>query len=359
VNYLETIISNYLWKPCTTATTALRFRRLFAKYAVLAGAKDLTFVNYQGHDFSFRGLDEEAITGTIGHLLSFNGSDTIPAMLRARDYYKAPLNCGVSVPATEHSVMCAGLQDGEFATFERLLDLFPTGILSVVSDTWDLWTVLTDYLPRLKERLLARDGRLVIRPDSGDPVKIVCGDPSMEDVSGEAYGLDKHPAYYGVIRLIDMAMGSTQTDAGKYLNGVGCIYGDGISHERAEAILSWMVANGYSTYNIVFGIGSYTYQMVTRDTYGLAMKATAEGVTGGEIIPMFKCPVTDEAKVPKKSAKGIPIVYQNDETGEYYMVETNDPGLLDQCALRKVFCDGKLLVKDTFKNISERVRTAA
>src|SRR6185312_986744 len=153
-NYLETLLSAVLWKPSTSATTAQRFRRLFEKYAIAAGEMDLSFVDWMGHDFSMRGMSgvEDSILSGMGHLLSFSGTDTIPAILAANGYYNARLTCGGSVPATEHSVMSAGGMDDEFGTFKRLLtETYPSGIVSVVSDTWDLWRVLTDYVPRLKD----------------------------------------------------------------------------------------------------------------------------------------------------------------------------------------------------------------
>ena len=111
----------------------------------------------------------------MAHLTSFTGTDTIPAIYAHKKYYNGTGLIGASVPATEHSIMCAGGKNNEINTFKRLLDLYPTGILSVVSDTWDLWKILTEFLPQLKEQILARDGKLVIRPDSGDPVDIICG----------------------------------------------------------------------------------------------------------------------------------------------------------------------------------------
>lgn len=142
------------------------------------------FVNWQGHDFSMRGMGgiEAAVTSAAGHLLSFTGSDTIPAIDFFEEYYNANSDTELiagSVAATEHSVMCMGTTEGECETFKRLItEVYPKGIVSIVSDTWDLWKVLTDYLPRLKEEIVSREGKVVIRPDSGDPVDIICGNPN-------------------------------------------------------------------------------------------------------------------------------------------------------------------------------------
>lgn len=353
-NYLETVLSNILWKPCTSATTARRFRKLFIKYAAAAGEKDFSFIDWMGHDFSFRGMSgrEDAILSGMGHLLSFSGTDTIPAILAARQYYGAELGCGGSVPATEHSVMCAGGQDGEYETFKRLLtEVYPSGIVSIVSDTWNLWTVLGDYIPSLKEIILHRQGKLVIRPDSGDPVNIICGDRQARRGS---------PENLGALRMLASALGVARWgDIGlPLINNAGLIYGDGISVERATDILERTVFElGLSPYNLVFGIGSYTYEYVTRDTYNFAMKATA--VRRGEVVhDIFKKPVTDNSG--KASHKGIPVVYKTfgyDAQPTYECPQGLKPEALDNCAFDLVFENGMLYKEHTFKEIRERVRS--
>ena len=175
-NYLETIISNLLWKPMTSATIAKGYRDLLNAWA-LKTTGSTEGVEWQGHDFSMRGMDslDAVVSSGLGHLTSFSGTDSLPAIWGARHYYGEEDFVAGSVPATEHSVMCAGSKEDELGTFKRLMKTYPTGILSVVSDTWDLWNVITNILPQLKEQILSRDGKLVIRPDSGDPVDILCG----------------------------------------------------------------------------------------------------------------------------------------------------------------------------------------
>jgi nicotinamide phosphoribosyltransferase len=356
-NFLETRLSNKLWKATTSATTARRFREIFVKWARVAGETDLGFVNYQGHDFSYRGMsgDEDAYLSGMGHLTQFSGTDTEPAILAARHYYGAKLSVGGSVPATEHSVMSAGQPAGELETFRRLLtEVYPSGVLSVVSDTWDLWRVLTEYVPSLKDIILEREGKLVIRPDSGDPVKICVGDG---DLVFENHGYKTkqgvHPGCFGAVKLLADALGTTPNTKGfEMINKGGVIYGDGISPERAEAILSGIMIKNLHPYNMVFGIGSYTYTYTTRDTYGFAMKATA-CEQNGEIVPMFKDPITDDGC--KKSAKGIPIVH-GDSTSGYTMTESSNPRDLDTCAFDKVMSDGKLLIDPSFESIRRLAR---
>ncbi|HEY9789207.1 MAG TPA: nicotinate phosphoribosyltransferase [Candidatus Obscuribacterales bacterium] len=351
-NYLETMLSAYLWKPSTSATTAQRYRKIFEKYAKEAGETDLSFVDSQGHDFSMRGMSgiEDAMLSGLGHLTSFSGTDTIPAILTANKYYGADLSCGGSVPATEHSVMCAGGQDGEFDTFRRLIeDVYPTGIVSIVSDTWDLWKVLTDYVPRLAPQIKSRAGKVVIRPDSGDPVKIICGDKDRPA---------DDPASQGTLQLLAKALGTKPNGTAlPLINGAGAIYGDSITYERAERILDGIVHDlKLSPYNMVFGIGSYTYQYVTRDTYGFAMKATAVR-NGHGVIPIFKRPVTDSGH--KFSHRGILAVYEapaEDGTPTYACKQDATTEDLDNCAFEKVFSNGQLLVDNSFNKIRERVR---
>jgi len=348
-NFLETILSCVMWLPCTSATTACRYRAMLNHYAQLTGG-DMSFVPWQGHDFSFRGMAglEAAVLSGAGHLLSFTGTDTIPAIDFLETYYGADSDkelIGGSVPATEHSVMCMGTADGEINTFTRLIsDIYPSGIVSIVSDTWDFWQVITDYLPLLKEKILARNGKVVIRPDSGDPVKIICGD---EDA------IPGSPEYKGAIECMWEVFGGTVSETGyKILDPhIGLIYGDSITLERCRAMCEGLMTKGFASTNVVLGIGSYTYQYVTRDTFGFAVKATY-GEVNGEPRNIYKDPKTDDGT--KKSAKGLIAVYGDEEkiTGwkDQLSREEADAGLLEI-----VYADGKLLKEQTLAEIRERV----
>ena len=173
VNFLETKISNLLWKPMTSATIALEYKKIISEGVKRTDKGNIGLVEFLGHDFSMRGLDSTmaAITSGLGHATSFLGSDSLPVIHGARKYYLEEGPVVHSVNATEHSVMCAGSKGDEIGTFRHLMSKFPTGILSIVSDTWDLWKVCTEYLPVLKDEIMARDGKIVIRPDSGDPAR--------------------------------------------------------------------------------------------------------------------------------------------------------------------------------------------
>lgn len=358
-NYFETLMSCILWMPCTSATIAYRMRKLLDSWAEKTG--DPLFVPWQGHDFSFRGMAglEAAMMSGAGHLLSFTGTDTVPALDFIEEYYGSFKQSyqeflGGSVAATEHSVMCANGPDGECGSFERLIDLYPSGILSVVSDTWDLWQVLTKFLPALKDKILARDGKLVIRPDSGDPADILCGDPKYAGAHGA-------PQAKGVIELLWEEFGGTINDKGyRVLDPhVGAIYGDSITYDRASDICFRLESNGYASTNIVLGMGSFGYQYQTRDTFGFAMKATWADV-GGEGRDLFKKPVTDSGE--KFSAKGRLAVLRMEDgivipcshtpkVGELFVVEKASPAIEAASLLTPVWKNGKFLRTQTFADI--------
>lgn len=384
VNYLETLLSTELWQPITSATIAAEYRKLLTKYA-LETTNSSDFVQWQAHDFSMRGLSslESGMLSGMGHLTSFTGTDTIPAIYAVRDFYGSEGLIGASVPATEHSVMCMGEKESEIDTFSRLLDLYPTGILSVVSDTWDLWKVLTDYVPKLKDKILARDGKLVIRPDSGDPVDIICGVNSKDEYDyntwvnfGHHHGVgkeQKEASWKGVIELLWDVFGGTTVKGGdgneyKVLDiHIGAIYGDSITLERAKEICERLKAKGFASTNIVLGVGSYTYQYNTRDTFGFAVKATYGEVevicndSNGrpsivqEAREIWKDPITDDGT--KKSAKGLLFVGWDADKKEYYLKDQVTRAMYesDENQLKPVFKDGVLLKHWTFDEIRKRV----
>lgn len=370
VNYFESAISAAVWLPCTSATQAKRMRDLLLDWADQTGTPEAV-VDFQLHDFSFRGLSSIESAGTSGaaHLLSFLGSDSIVAKdVIQKHYYdnsgEVPEPVLLSVAATEHSVMCAGgaEPEDEQATYEHLLDLYPTGIVSVVSDTWDLWSVLTVILPNLKDKIMARDGKLVIRPDSGDPADILCGlNTSSKSFAQYNAGNDVN-AVKGVIEILWEIFGGTVNDAGfKELDPhIGAIYGDSITYERADDICRRLADKGFASGNVVFGVGSYTYQYVTRDTFGFAMKAT-NVVINGEERAIFKDPITDNGT--KKSAKGRVAVLFDDSLEDFVLedqLSTEELDYLDASGknyLQTVYVDGNFSNRLDFATIKANVRT--
>ena len=364
VNYLETVFSAQVWGPMTSATIAHQYKKLLTAWAKKTGG-DEAFVQWQAHDFSARGLygTEAMMMSGMGHLLSFTGTDTIPAIFAHEKYYNANVEkelVGSSVPATEHSVMCMGGKEDEIETFERLLDLYLAGILSVVSDTWNLWKVLEIYLPALKNKILARAGKLVIRPDSGIPEDIICGTIRFD--SKEEYEAEKkdgtlakaNSSEKGVIELLWDVFGGTVNEKGyKVLDPhIGAIYGDSITLERAEEICKRLERKGFASTNIVFGVGSYTYQMNTRDTFGFAVKATY-GEVNGEGREIFKDPITDDGT--KKSAKGLLQVNHNVATGKIALYDQVSKEAEEGGLLQVVFEDGKLVNETSLSEIRARL----
>lgn len=348
-NFIETLMSNILWMPCTSATIARQYRKILDEYAEITSDSGF-LVDYQGHDFSFRGLAgvEAACLSGAGHLLSFKGTDTVPAIRFLEEYYKAPqysMDVGCSVAATEHSVMCAGGDDAELDTYKRLInEVYPKGIVSIVSDQWDLWTVLTKYTKELKNDIMARDGKVVFRPNSGNPVDILCG-------TGDGY----KPEDKGVIELLWDEFGGTVNSKGyKELDPhVGAIYGDSITIERAREICERLEGKGFASTNIVFGIGSFTYQYNTRDTLGFAMKSTFVKINGVP-KPIYKDPVTDNGV--KKSAVGL-LRVDKDEDGNFLLKENVTPQEEAGGELRVVFMDG-VLYPTTYKNVVETLKNS-
>ena len=354
-NYLETIISNLLWKPTTSATIAHQYRKVLTKWQEKTDKERAWFIDWQGHDFSMRGMDsiDATVSSGLGHLTSFSGTDSLPAIGGARKYYGETEFVGGSVNATEHSVMCAGGKEDEIETFRRLLQTYPTGILSVVSDTWDLWKVCTEHVVTLKEEILARDGKLVIRPDSGDPVEIVCG-KKWDDIQNP-YDENVDAAEKGVIELLWDVFGGTVNEQGyKVLDShIGAIYGDSITIDRAEEICKRLEAKGFASTNIVLGVGSFTYQFNTRDTFGFAMKATYVEVNfeGREI---FKDPITDDGM--KKSATGLLYVGKGDVNGELKLFDKVTWETEAKGQLKTLYKDGNFEMTTTLTEIKNKLK---
>ena len=358
-NFLETLISTLIWKPVHSASLALGYKKLLAKYALETDKDNLFFVNFQSHDFSFRGMQspESAIGSGLGFATSFMGSDTIP-ILKAATHYYGDKSLVFSVNATEHSVMCSGSKDSEMETFKRLMETFPKGILSVVSDTWDLWKVCSEYLPQLKEDVLSRDGKLVIRPDSGDPVDIICG--TFNEASAQISLSDQEPAFKlkvcqmkGLIELLWDTFGGTINEQGyKVLDQhIGAIYGDSITLERAEQICERLKVKGFASTNIVLGVGSYSMGYATRDNQGGAVKSTAIEING-ELVEIFKDPITDDGT--KKSAKGLLSVFYDDFM-KLTLYDQVNWETANNCELKTIFKDGVFTKETTITEIRERL----
>ncbi|CAM4429134.1 nicotinate phosphoribosyltransferase [Pseudoalteromonas ostreae] len=386
-NMIETVLSCENWPIQTSTTTSVAYLKVFKEFAQKTGMP-MEFVPFQGHDFSFRGMfgKHAAAMSGFGHLASgLVGTDTIPAVLFAEKYYGANVDnelVGCSVDATEHSVTCSWIMEGEIEFFKYLMqEQSPKGILSVVSDTWDFWTLVTDYLPQLKNEIMTRDGTLVIRPDSGDPVKVLTGytispvsdyselfttqDEAEKEVlqkgfeayrfNGQYFGFEDNNIIElmecevkGLIECLWDIFGGTTTPKGYKLldEHIGAIYGDAITLTRQRQILQRLMDKGFAS-KVVLGIGSYSYQYVTRDTHGSAVKATSV-VKAGERLTIFKDPKTD---TKKKSAKGLLKIER--VNGELTLFDDVTEQEEAQGLLEVVFEDGKLVKETTLNEIRE------
>lgn len=354
-NFLETIISAITWRAMTSATISREYRKVLDSYA-LKTVGNTDFVGIQGHDFSMRGQDslEGAELSGMGHLLSFIGTDTVPAILAHENYYNANIEeevVGVGISATEHSVMSAnGNYDtmDEYDTFKRLItEVYPTGYVSIVSDTWDFWRNIEDTLPRLKREILSREGRVVIRPDTGDPVKVICGDSEADNESERK----------GLIECLWDIFGGTYSEQGyKVLNDkIGAIYGDSITIERAKEICKRLEEKGFATTNIVLGIGSYTFMYnTTRDTLGFAIKATHSIINGEEKL-IYKDPKTGDGV--KKSNRGRVVVLEegNDLICKDGLTIVEQEKYTED-KLTDVFKDGELIKDMSLSDIRKKLK---
>ena len=367
--YLETYISQNTWKTITIATVSRLYRKILEHFSDLT-CDNNDHLTWQGHDFADRGMSgtEDATRAGIAHATQFQGSDSVHAAYAAKHIYgfKTPLFTA-SVPATEHSIMQLGIsQESETETIRRLIKQYPSGILAVVCDTEDYWNTLTNILPTLKDEILARIpnslglAKFVVRPDSGDPVDVICGTNFTEVIvidsipghSGIYYNISEAttPEEKGSIEILWDIFGGTINSKGyKVLNPkVGLIYGDSITPQRAYEICKRLQAKGFASSNVVFGIGSYAYNYHTRDTLGMAIKCTAAWDIKGTLIETQKTVKTDSTK---KSAKGLLHVDSN-----FVMTDAVTPEQESTGELKVLYHNGTLLLEDNFETIRTRAQ---
>lgn len=335
--YLETQLSAYIWSPMTAATISNLYYRILAGFAEQSG--DVAKVFTQAGDFSMRGMSspESAYRTAAGHLLSFGVSATIAVRDYLTTYYAAKADVLRYTPSTEHSVMCSYGEDEYHAFHTLVTQIYPSGNVSIVSDTYDLWQVVDAVLPALKETIMLREGKVSIRPDSGDPVLILCGDPNAEDPTVRA-GL--------VHRLYEIFGGTVNAKGFRELDPhIGVVYGDSITPARAEQICRRLMEKGYASSNAILGIGSYTYQYVTRDTFGFALKGTAE-VVDGQFKAIQKRPATDTGNFKKSQCGMVAVRFEKEE---FLLVDRLDPSSV--AALEQENCLEDFFIDETFVRI--------
>lgn len=320
-NYLETLLS-LVWYPTTVATQSSNMRGTILKYLEETG--DPSLVPFKLHDFGYRGSTsvESAGIGGAAHLVNFLGTDTIEALRVARDYYHEAI-AGFSIPAAEHSTITSWGKSGEGRAFSNMLKEFPSGLVAVVSDSYDIYNAVKNlWGSELKSQVLSRDGTLVVRPDSGDAKKVVV---EILDLLGQAFGYSVNEKGYKVLDP-----------------HVRVIQGDGINRHSLPEILETMKVAGWSADNVAFGSGGGLLQNVNRDTSKFAVKCSAVMVSG-VWKDVFKDPVTDPGK--RSKAGRMKLVRAE---GGYVTVPESD-GRRDE--LVTVFENGELMLDQSFSEI--------
>lgn len=329
-SYVETALLRAVWYPTTVATQSWYSRQLILGY-MEETSNNTDGIGFKLHDFGARGAtsEEAAAIGGAAHLVNFVSTDTISGVIAARRYYDAEM-AGFSIPASEHSTITAWGRDNEAAAYANMLDQFsgPGKLVAVVSDSYDLWNAIDNiWGEELNAKVAATGGTLVVRPDSGDPVEIVC--ETIKRLMNK-FGFTVNSKGYRVLP--------------EYIR---VIQGDGISLQTIKEILAAMKARQLSADNIAFGMGGELLQKVNRDTMKFAMKASAAKV-GDMWRDVYKDPITDQGK---RSKKGRLAVVRNTNG----IVETIREGELGNRnnLLKTVFRDGKVIKNYNFEQVRD------
>lgn len=309
-SYLETSILRAVWYPTTVCTISREAKKIIAKYLKLSGA-DLEGLPFKLHDFGARGVssEESAAIGGAAHLVNFLGTDTVGALVLAKEFYGAEM-AGFSIPASEHSTITSWGRENEVQAYRNMLKQFggKDKLLACVSDSYDIYKAITElWGSELQDEVITSGGTLVIRPDSGNPVEVV---PQCLKLMATKFGAVPNKRGFNVLS-----------------DRVRLIQGDGISLESIPEILQAVIDAGFSTENIAMGMGGALLQHCNRDTFKFAMKCSAIEVDG-EWRDVYKDPV--------------------------HGGKTSKKGRQDTDQMRTVFESGEVLKLDTFNNIRER-----
>jgi nicotinamide phosphoribosyltransferase len=320
-SFLETALLRAIWYPTTVATNSYENKKLILEYLEKTG--DPTSIDFKLHDFGARGVSslESAGIGGAAHLVNFMGTDTVEALLFARRYYGADV-AGYSVPAMEHSTVTSWGRENEVASYRNMVKQNgkPGGIVSAVSDSYDIFKACELWGTELKQDILDSGATLVVRPDSGDPAVVV----------------------KQCLQILEKYFGSVKNAKGfKVLNNVRVLQGDGINHASIRSILYTITLAGYSADNVVFGQGGALLQIVNRDDQKFAMKCSA-ALVDGKWVDVYKDPIHDKGK---QSKKGRVTLFKT-EDGFVSGIENGEPE-----ALETVFVNGVLIRDMTFDEV--------
>lgn len=333
-SYIETGLLRAIWYMTTVASISREIKEICSHYLHVS-ADNHDGLAFMLNDFGARGVSslESAELGGMAHLINFMGTDNMAACLAAKRYYRAEQMPGFSIPAMEHSTVTSWGRDHEADAYENMLDKYAREgkIVALVSDSYDIFNAVEHIFgEQLREKIIKSGARVVIRPDSGNPVDVVAR----------------------VVCLLDKQFGSVVNKKGfKVLNHVRVIQGDGINSDSIREILARVVLLGYSADNIVFGMGGALLQGLNRDTFKFAMKCSAAKIKG-QWIDVYKDPVTD---IVKKSKKGRQMLWKTPDgklmTDTY---EGHNVPVGSTRALQEVYRNGQLLLPTTFAAIRER-----
>ncbi|RLI38829.1 nicotinate phosphoribosyltransferase [Candidatus Bathyarchaeota archaeon] len=328
-NHLETMLS-WLWYPSTVATLSYSVKETVKKY-LEETADSIEGLPFKLHDFGYRGAtcNEAARMGGAAHLLNFLGTDTVGGMELAMDYYDADLDSlAFSIPATEHSVMTSLGEDGELEVYKNLLKEYPTGLLAIVSDSYDIYRAVDKYIgTELREQVINREGTLVIRPDSGNPIATIL---RLLEILEDRFGCETNSKGYKVLPPY-----------------IRLIWGDGIDPKGIEGILKRMKFCGWSADNVAYGMGGGLLQKVNRDTQRFAFKCSAVK-RNGEWFTVQKRPL-DKTKVSKKG--WLALV----PSGKGFTTLQDCQRLMEADVLQTVFLNGKLCRECSFEDVRRNV----
>lgn len=339
-NFLETLIMQ-VWYPCTVATVSREVKKVVTKYfAETATEGAEAGIDFVLNDFGFRGASsvESAGLGGSAHLINFNGSDTIAASIFAKDYYQAQRAYGLSIPATEHSICTLLGKEGELQVFKHVLDTFPTGLVACVSDSYNIFRACEEYWgENLKAQILQREGTLVIRPDSGDPIQTLL---ALYKILFEKFGYTTNSKGYKVLPP-----------------KVRVIQGDGVNYDSIKDIYAALKKAGISAENLVLGMGGALLQKVDRDTQKFAIKCSYAKMNGKDVIVQKSPTEMDEnGKITesfKKSKAGRLKLVKIE--GNFKTVQEHEhPELPDQMVT--VFENGKMVKEYTFEQVRENAK---
>ena len=336
-SFLETALLRAVWYPTTIATNSFMCKKVILNALELTSDNPMEEINFKLHDFGARGVSsyESAALGGCAHLVNFMGSDTTPGVLAARKYYGMEM-AGYSIPASEHSTITSWGKFNELDAFKHMVDVFSGEgkLYACVSDSYDIWNAVEVLWPSLKERIIAKGGTLVVRPDSGNPIAVTSG--VIERLMSK-FGYSINSKGYKVLP-----------------NYIRVIQGDGVDEESIKDILQELQFRKISASNIAFGMGGALLQHLDRDTLKFAMKCSNIIINGKE-HDVFKQPITDQMKHSKKGRLALIKVNPNHNGQEgtpYFKTIREDEIQEDQLnQLEDVFFNGNLCREQSFIEI--------